>query len=178
MILILRSLSINHHNRKALGNPSNGIAVAKLFIMKLLIDGSSGQYVPQAFAKAYAHYAITEEMKNKFAELELGPDKAPDYWEIWDEVLMELRIVIDGKEYVLYQDGDLFLRGVDKEKVYELKIEGGGTREEMAKALRLIATALDGRGKYPQQPDENIEGGEWNDCTLRTHLSVFRTSKG
>jgi hypothetical protein len=52
--------------------------------------------------------------------------------------------------------------------VYDIKIIGGGTREEMAEALRLIATALDGKGEYPSQSDENIDGAEWNDCHLQT----------
>ena len=51
-----------------------------------------------------------------------------------------------------------------------IKIEGAGTREKMGRALRLIATALDGKGKYPAQAMEDIDGAEWLDCLLRTTL--------
>jgi hypothetical protein len=38
-----------------------------------------------------------------------GPDHA-DYWEVWEEVLANVRVVRGGSEYYLEQeDGDVFL---------------------------------------------------------------------
>lgn len=56
---------------------------------------------------------------------------------------------------------------------YEIKISGGGTRPEIAKALRAIADAIHhetsmGHGK--NMADEMIDGAEWEDCTLLTEI--------
>jgi hypothetical protein len=53
---------------------------------------------------------------------------------------------------------------------YEMTIKGYNTREGLAFALRLIATALDGTGEYPKQDDADIDGASWNDCTVETEL--------
>ena len=50
---------------------------------------------------------------------------------------------------------------------YSIKITGEGTREEIAKALLLIAAAIDGD---KQQDLEDIDGAEWNDCLLLTEM--------
>lgn len=55
-------------------------------------------------------------------------------------------------------------------KEYTIKIIGGGTREDIAEALRLIASAMDGKGDHPSQSDEDINGAQWNDCALQTEV--------
>jgi hypothetical protein len=45
---------------------------------------------------------------------------------------------------------------------YLIKITGGGTKERIAEALRLIAAHI-----LKENEPLEIEGGEYNDCTLR-----------
>ena len=57
---------------------------------------------------------------------------------------------------------------------YNIKITGGGSREDIAKALRQIADAIHhptsmGHGK--NMADEMIDGAEWEDCALLTELT-------
>jgi len=47
-----------------------------------------------------------------------------------------------------------------------IKITGGGTREEISKALDLISKAI------LTTPIEEIDGSEWEDCTLLTTINV------
>lgn len=57
---------------------------------------------------------------------------------------------------------------------YQIKISGGGTKEDIAKALRLIADALyheTSMGHGMNLADEMIDGAEWEDCTLLTELN-------
>lgn len=61
---------------------------------------------------------------------------------------------------------------------YKIKITGGGTRKEIAKALRLIA---DGIYHPTSRGDglniEDIDGAEWEDCTLMTEISKIEGSE-
>lgn len=56
---------------------------------------------------------------------------------------------------------------------YKIVITGNGTRESIAKGLRLIATALDGTGEFPMQAIGEINGAEWNDCSLTSEIKVL-----
>lgn len=47
-----------------------------------VVDGSSGQYVPQVFAERFPEWMDDEEREILLA----GPDH-PEYWEAWDSVL-------------------------------------------------------------------------------------------
>ena len=47
-----------------------------------------------------------------------------------------------------------------------INIEGGGSREEISKALTLMAASI------MFTPINEIDGSEWNDCTLRSTISV------
>lgn len=54
---------------------------------------------------------------------------------------------------------------------YSIKITGEGTREDIAKALRLIADAV----HHPHSKGdglnvEDLDGAEWEDCTLMTEI--------
>lgn len=73
----------------------------------LLVDGCAGIYVPQRFAQNYdmRFWGVSVEAE---AVLLSGPDHE-DYWEVWDEVLMECGV---GGDWRLWQDGDLWAEGV------------------------------------------------------------------
>jgi hypothetical protein len=45
--------------------------------------------------------------------------------------------------------------------MYNIKVEGGGTKEDIAQALTLIAAQL-----RNDTPDEDLLGAQFNDCTL------------
>jgi hypothetical protein len=51
-----------------------------------------------------------------------------------------------------------------KDMDYYIKITGGGSREDISKALTLISKAI------LTEAVENIDGSDWNDCTLTTEL--------
>jgi hypothetical protein len=51
------------------------------------------------------------------------------------------------------------------EKQYTIRITGGGTREEISSALNLIANEI------LSTPIEDLDGAEWEDCTLMTEIS-------
>ena len=48
----------------------------------------------------------------------------------------------------------------------KVKITGGGTREEVSKALDLISKALE------TTPIFDLDGCEWEDCTLMTEIET------
>lgn len=57
---------------------------------------------------------------------------------------------------------------------YNIKITGGGSRQDIAKALRVIADALHhetSMGHGMNLSDDMIDGAEWEDCTLMTEIS-------
>jgi hypothetical protein len=75
----------------------------------VLIDGSQGIYIPQQFANKYE-----EDPRWLGADqddidiLHKGPE-ADGYWEAWEMVLNDTRYMDkDGREWSLWQDGDLF----------------------------------------------------------------------
>ena len=47
-----------------------------------------------------------------------------------------------------------------------VKITGGGTREDVSKALDLISKAI------LETPIEDLDGSEWEDCTLMTEINA------
>jgi hypothetical protein len=71
-----------------------------------LIHNSIGIYIPQHFAKYFAHdWNVPIDDIN---ELLRGPESGENYWQVWDEVLDKAwRDSSDGKLY-LFQYGDLF----------------------------------------------------------------------
>lgn len=47
-----------------------------------------------------------------------------------------------------------------------IKITGGGSREDISKALDLISKAI------ISTPIEELDGSEWEDCTLMTEINI------
>ena len=47
-----------------------------------------------------------------------------------------------------------------------IKITGGGTREDISKALTLVAKGI------LSTPIEELDGSEWEDCTLMTEINA------
>ena len=47
-----------------------------------------------------------------------------------------------------------------------IKITGGGTREDISKALSHISKSI------LETPIEDIDGSEWEDCTLMSEINV------
>ena len=47
-----------------------------------------------------------------------------------------------------------------------IKITGGGSREDISKALDLISKAI------ISTPIEELDGSEWEDCTLMTEINA------
>ena len=47
-----------------------------------------------------------------------------------------------------------------------IKITGGGSREDVSKALDLISKAI------KETPLEDLDGSEWEDCTLMTEINA------
>ena len=75
----------------------------------LLIDGSQGIYIPQQFANKYIEDPRwIEANEEDIAELLKGPD-APEYWDAWENVVSQAKYLDkDGREWGLFQEGDLF----------------------------------------------------------------------
>jgi hypothetical protein len=52
------------------------------------------------------------------------------------------------------------------EENYIIKITGGGSREDISKALALISKSI------LTTPVEDLDGCEWEDCTLMTEVKL------
>jgi hypothetical protein len=72
------------------------------WVGELLVNDSYGIYIPSEFAKRYGQF-LTQEQRNDLSD----PDNE-FYWDTWDDVLLSVKITIDGKEFSLYQEGDLW----------------------------------------------------------------------
>ena len=48
----------------------------------------------------------------------------------------------------------------------KIKITGGGSREDISKALALISKSI------LETPIEDLDGCEWEDCTLMTEINA------
>lgn len=79
--------------------------------LELLIDGHHGIYIPQMFAWMYWSYVDPESLSDSDELREIllaGPDHEY-YWEAWEEVVSNVRLIADGCVWILYQEfGDLF----------------------------------------------------------------------
>ena len=72
-----------------------------------LVDSAHGVYVPQVFAEMAAAGKWEGIDPEDLAIIEAGPYH-PDYWEAWTYILDSASATIDGLEYRLHQDGDLW----------------------------------------------------------------------
>ena len=95
-------------------------------MLVILLDGSAGIYVPQAFAERFENWQGID--PEDLAILRAGPDHA-DYWEAWDVVLSSASYADDdGHTWTLYQDGYLF--AVREDADLENLLEYYGFNEE------------------------------------------------
>lgn len=71
-----------------------------------LVDGLHGIHVPREFVLSnnMEDWGIA---KNDLFIILDGPENE-HYWETWDKILNEAKILIDGETWKLAQDGDLF----------------------------------------------------------------------
>lgn len=56
-------------------------------------------------------------------------------------------------------------------KEFTIKITGGGTRQEIARALRAVADGID-ETLIDAPSDEELDGAEWEDPILMTTIST------
>lgn len=78
--------------------------------MLLWLDDHRGRYIPRDFARSFDDrnnnvFGVTEE---DWTILEAGPDHEY-YWEVWDDVLNNATVTMQGVTYTLHQDGALWL---------------------------------------------------------------------
>jgi len=138
----------------------------------LLIDGSSGMYLPQEFAKKYGkEWSIPEEdLKTLLAgpqepeDAEWGTDSLEDYWEVWNDILNNAETTINGKKYILVQDEDLWAvpknRWSDEdENMYNYLSRKKSKLKESAERKLLVS---DAQGIYVPQTfiEQNLE--DWS----------------
>ena len=81
---------------------------------------------------------------------------------------------IDNPQLIMVVDMDGDCWDIEAERVespedhnFDIIISGCGTLENISKALGLIKVAIDNN-----TPIEEIDGSEWNDCTLRTEFNT------
>ena len=75
------------------------------------ISDTTGIYIPQVYANSEFRKMTLNVTSEAWDILEQGPDN-DYYWETWDDVINEAKVFIDGDEYTLWQDGDLWLMPV------------------------------------------------------------------
>ena len=81
----------------------------------LYADSSRGVYIPQHFAESIKREFVTGVSEQDWQDLTLDPygEDSDILWDVWSEVLDNARVHYNGKEYLLFQDGDLFLMTED-----------------------------------------------------------------
>jgi hypothetical protein len=72
----------------------------------LLVNGAHGVYVPKVFAE-FDLGDWKGIAKEDIEILKAGPDRE-HYWDAWQNILDNARTLVNGREYALYQDGDLW----------------------------------------------------------------------
>lgn len=77
---------------------------------ELWLSDARGQYIPRDFAQSFKDRdaAVSGVLDESWAILEAGPEHE-HYWETWDDVCNDAIVTLDGDEYFLHQDGDLWL---------------------------------------------------------------------
>ena len=79
-------------------------------------DSARGVYIPQHFAESIKRELVTGVTDQEWQDLTLDPygEDSDILWETWDRVLGNARVHHNGKECLLFQDGDLFLISEDE----------------------------------------------------------------
>lgn len=78
------------------------------------LDSSRGQYIPRDFAQIINRECIqcvSLELLDNLAKED--SNESEFYWEDWQTVLDNAKIMHDGVEYTLHHDGDLWLINFD-----------------------------------------------------------------
>lgn len=78
------------------------------------LDSARGQYIPRDFAQIINRevlHGVSFELLDSLAEED--SNNGEFYWEDWEMVVNNARIVLDGVEYTLHHDGDLWLVNID-----------------------------------------------------------------
>lgn len=76
----------------------------------LFLDSARGQYIPRDFAQCIKREfisGISTETLDFLAQE--NSNESPDYWDVWFSVLDTCKVTYNGGEYMLHQDGDLWL---------------------------------------------------------------------
>ena len=78
------------------------------------LDSARGQYIPRDFAQIIKREFLTGvSMVDIDILAEENSNENPDYWELWETVLNNARVLSDDTEYNLHHDGDLWLINYD-----------------------------------------------------------------
>ena len=82
----------------------------------LYADSSRGVYIPQYFAESIKRELVTGVTDQDWKDLGLDPygEDSEILWQTWTKFLDSARVHHNGKEYLLFQDGDLFLISEDE----------------------------------------------------------------
>ena len=75
-------------------------------------DSARGVYIPQFFAESIRRDLVQGVSNDDWRILEAGPE-SEWHWETWESVLNNATIHHAGIDYVLWQDGDLWLVPAD-----------------------------------------------------------------
>lgn len=81
----------------------------------LLVNGAHGIYVPLVFATQYEKpLRDSDAVTAEDVEVLLGDGQNGEhYWETWDHVMQNFTLVVEGREFFLFQDGDLWALPLD-----------------------------------------------------------------
>lgn len=74
------------------------------------LDSARGQYIPRDFAQCINReflHGVSGETLDSLTKENSNEDEF--YWDDWEIVLSNAKIVFDGVEYTLHHDGDLWL---------------------------------------------------------------------
>jgi hypothetical protein len=79
---------------------------------ELVVDCHHGIYIPQVFANTYGlpeNFSNWEEIREniEFLQAEDAPEKE-DYFDVWCDVIDNAKLTINGNEYYLYTNDDLW----------------------------------------------------------------------
>lgn len=78
------------------------------------LDSARGQYIPRDFSQIINRSfvsGVSEDLLDSLAKED--SNEGEFYWEDWEIVLNNAKIVFDGVEYTLHHDGDLWLINFD-----------------------------------------------------------------
>ena len=79
-------------------------------------DSLYGVYIPRHFAESINRELVTGVSEQDWQDLTLDPygEESDILWYTWDKVIGNARVRHNGKEYLLFHDGDLFLISEDE----------------------------------------------------------------